>query len=126
MDTYGKQTFHRNLNGKDGAMWSIVMNHGGGKKSHPQRKLYAEGVTIKQPSGVKFERCLAGAKRAVFAWFKTGMTCTDDLAPALPENAQRVRFNPKAGDTYFHIDGVRVDSLSQVWCLENGECWAVR
>ena len=119
------KTFHRNLNGKDGAAWSIVApSEDGKRKASAVATCYAETVKVKQPSGVKFERCLAGAKRAVFAWFKAAEV--EQLTPPLASDAQRVRFNPKAGDTFFHIDGQRVDSLSQVWCLENGECWAVR
>ena len=115
-----KATFHRNLNAKAGNAWSFVVS---GKATQAQT-VYAQGVTVKQPSGKKFEQCLAGGKRGVFAYFKSEQVAPN-VACEIPANAIRVRFNPKNGDRFFHVDGQRVDAMRQVWCAANGECWAV-
>ena len=114
-----KTTFHRNLNAKDGNMWSFNVGQG----ATQAREIYAVDVSIKQPSGKKFEQCLQGAKRAVFAWFKTSQIST--TCPPLPVNAIRIRFNPKNGDKFFHVDGKRVDHMRQVWAMNDGTCWAI-
>ena len=113
-------TFHRNLNAKETA-WSYNEGNGAIQVS----SLYAENVSIKQPSGKKFIACLNGTgNRAVFAWFRCLKVILDSVE--LPDNAQRVNFNPKNGDRFFHINGKRVDRLSRVWCLPNGQCYAIR
>jgi hypothetical protein len=123
-------TFHRNLNATRGNAWSVKDPNVNQGKPQQMGWVTAENVTIKQPSGKKFNDCLEGGNRSVFAWFKTKTIfyCEpgylygvryDNLKP------QRVRFNPKAGDTCFHIDGKRVDKLRKVWCLPNGECWGI-
>ena len=117
-----KFTFHRNLNAKGGNKWSFKAN--GGSATQAQT-LVASDVTIKQPSGKKFEHCLQGGKRGVFAWFKT--TSLEINAPCdVPPHAKRVRFNPKRGDKYFMMDGERVDFLAQAWMTASGECYAIR
>ena len=113
--------FYRNLNGKNGVKWSI--QHGSTPVQHATA-LYAEDVSIKQPSGKAFDRCVNGGKRAVFAWFKSDTVQTDDIPP-IPSDAVRVRFNPTEGQRCFSVNGVRVDSLQRVWCDETGQCFAV-
>lgn len=115
-----KATFHRNLSATGGNAWSFVANG----KATQAATIYAEGVTVKQPSGKKFDACLAGGKRGVFAWFKSNDVRPNENPP-MPDNAVRIRFNPKNGDKFFHANGGRVDAIGAVWCLENGECWGV-
>ena len=115
-----KTTIHRNLNAGV-EKWSFCQ-----PKATRARCLVAHNVTAKQPSGKKFETCLAGGKRGVFAWFKTSEPidiCPEN--PFVPANAVRVRFNPKAGDLFFHIDGERVDNFETVYFLDSGECWVI-
>ena len=111
---------YRNLNGTGGHKWSYKKS---GDIVIRTACLYAESVTIKQPSGQAFSACLAGGHRAIFAWFKS--PAVELTPPPMPETAQRVRFNPRNGDTFFHIDGERVDSLSQVWFDAAGNCFGV-
>jgi len=129
-------TFHRNLNATNGRAWSVKNPLENDGRPVQYAYVYAEGVTIKQPSGKKFDQCLEGGKRSVFAWFKTNtmLECKDADAVdwtgrgwcELPsDDAVRVRFNPKEGDKAFHVEGRVVHHLEQVWCLPNGECWAV-
>ncbi len=40
-------------------------------------------------------------------------------------HAQRVRFNPKNGEKYFHINGERVNAMRHVWCTAEGKCFAI-
>ena len=115
-----KATFHRNLNATNGNAWSFVFNG----KATQAKTIYACNVTAKQPSGKKFDAVIAGTgNRSVFAWFKSGNVCPNDGTP-VSADAVRIRFNPKNGDKFFHVDGKRIDSMRQVWCLENGECYA--
>tara|TARA_R110000822_G_scaffold151586_2_gene290727 strand:- start:2795 stop:3154 length:360 start_codon:yes stop_codon:yes gene_type:complete len=113
-------TFHRNLNATHGNAWTFIKDG----TTTQATTLVAHNVTIKQPSGKKFLHCLNGGKRGVFAWFKTKQIVANDQI-ALPLNAKRIRFNPKHGDTYFHIDGTRVDSLRVVFCLSSGACYGI-
>ena len=67
---------YRNLNATGPDEWSIQLN------SQPVNRatcIYAENVTIKQPSGKKFNKCLAGGNRAVFAWFKSDNAITNNI-----------------------------------------------
>jgi len=86
-------------------------------------------VTIKQPSGKSFENCLNGGNRSVFAWFKTKDITADIDNKVLINSAtnefRRIRFNPKNGDMFFHINGKRIDNLKTVYCLSNGECYGI-
>jgi hypothetical protein len=112
-------TFHRNLNAK-GKAWSFVQNG----KATQAKSIFAQFVTVKQPSGKKFEQCLAGGKRGVFAWFKSDEVWAD-CTPDIPDHAVRIRFNPKHGQKFFQTeDGQRVDKMTHVWCTESGECYA--
>lgn len=114
-------TFHRNLNATNGNAWSFVVNG----KATQAKCIYAENVIAKQPSGKKFAAIIDGTsnRRAVFAWFKSG-NISPNKETAISANAVRIRFNPKSGDKFFHVDGERIDSMRQVWCLANGECYA--
>ena len=138
-----KATFHRNLNAKNGNAWSYVVDG----KATQAKSIFAQFVTVKQPSGKKFEACLTGGNRGVFAWLKSNEVWAngkrvghepkhnfqrvaaqvwDDYTPDIPDNAVRIRFNPKNGQKFFQTeDGAKVDSMTQVWCKENGECWAI-
>ena len=112
---------YRNLNATGLNKWSIQLN------SQPVNRatcIYAENVTIKQPSGKKFNQCLAGGNRAVFAWFKSDNAITDNI-PDLPANAVRINFNPKNGDQWFHVAGVKVDFIKQCYLLNDGTAWGV-
>jgi len=114
---------HRNLHSKpdDGRAWSY---YGPGSK-HVQHTgaMILDNVTVKQPSGKAFNRTMAGGKRAVFTWFKSDSVHigTTEHPPA---NAVRVRFNPRNGDRFFHIDGKRVDYMRRVWLTAGGESYA--
>ena len=77
-------TFHRNLNGGD-HKWSVVVSG----KANKCFSIYACDVTVKQPSGKKFDSCIAGGKRGVFAWFKSE-SVQPDFQPDIPSNALRV------------------------------------
>jgi hypothetical protein len=115
------KTFHRNLNGGE-HKWSVVVNG----KATKCFSVYACDVTVKQPSGKKFDSCIAGGKRGVFAWFKSE-SVQPDFQSEIPSSALRVFFNPKKGDTFFKTsDGVRLDYAAQIWCTTSGECYAVR
>ena len=104
-----------------GNRWSFRVNSG---KCSQARTLYAENVTIKQPSGKAFEQCLEGGNRSVFAWFKTS-ALTVNCPVEIPAHAKRVRFNPKRGERFFSIDGQRIDFLSKAWLTSDGECFAI-
>mgnify|MGYP005819571049 CR=1 FL=1 len=112
--------FYRNLNGTCGRPWSYKPH---GVVVHATT-LVAYNVTIKQPSGQAFTQCLNGGHRAIFAWFKS-KDVTADTAVSLPPNAKRIHFNPRRGDTCFHIDGKRVDTLRVVWCCDDGMCYGI-
>ena len=114
-------TFHRNLNATNGNKWSF--NDGNGATQ--AKRIYANKVTVKQPSGKKFEQCLLGGNRAVFAWFKSKTVVIESAVPQLAQDAVRIRFNPKLGHKCFQTEnGHRVDFMREVWCEANGECWA--
>tara|TARA_R110000751_G_scaffold270640_1_gene370426 strand:- start:252 stop:635 length:384 start_codon:yes stop_codon:yes gene_type:complete len=112
---------YRNLNAKGSDRWSLKL---GTQPVDHAECIYAENVTIKQPSGQGFTKCLAGGHRAVFAWFKSDNAITDNI-PALPANAVRINFNPKNGDQWFHVNGVKVDTLKQCYLLNDGTAWGV-
>ena len=115
-----KATFHRNLNATNGNAWSFVFNG----KATQAKTIYACNVSVKQPSGKKFDAVIAGTgNRSVFAWFRSGNVSPNDATP-VSADAVRIRFNPKNGDKFFHVDGKRIDSMRQVWCLEDGTCYA--
>tara|TARA_R110002012_G_scaffold10074_1_gene46840 strand:+ start:127 stop:480 length:354 start_codon:yes stop_codon:yes gene_type:complete len=114
-------SFHRNLNATGGNRWSFRVNSG---KCSQARTLYAENVTIKQPSGKAFEQCLQGGNRSVFAWFKTS-ALTVNCPVEIPAHAKRVRFNPKRGERFFSMNGQRIDFLSRAWLTSDGECFAI-
>ena len=116
-----KYSFHRNLNATNGRKWSFKVNSG---KTTQALFIHAKNVSIKQPSGKKFEECLAGGNRSVFAWFKTNEIIVDKPV-SIPAHAKRVNFNPKKGQSFFSIDNEKVDFLSEVFCDGNGNCWAV-
>ena len=85
-------------------------------------------VTVKQPSGKKFLACVdEGKKRAVFTWFKSENLVQLDSSEStqIPANAVRVRFNPRNGDRFFHVDGRRIDAMKTVYLLSTGECFAI-
>jgi len=112
---------YRNLNATGLDRWSIQLNT---QPVDHAECIYAENVTIKQPSGKKFNQCLAGGNRAVFAWFKSDNAITDNI-PGLPANAVRINFNPKNGDQWFHVAGVKVDFIKKCYLLNDGTAWGV-
>ena len=118
-------TFHRNLNATHGRSWTYKPNG----YSVQATTLVAHNVTIKQPSGKSFEQCLTGGNRSVFAWFKTTDITADIDNKVLINSAtnefRRIRFNPKNGDMFFHINGKRVDNLKTVYCLSDGRCYGI-
>jgi len=118
-------TFHRNLNATHGRSWTYKPNG----YAVQATTLVAHNVTIKQPSGKSFENCIKGGNRSVFAWFKTTDITADIDNKVLINSAtnefRRIRFNPKNGDMFFHINGKRVDNLKTVYCLSNGECYGI-
>ena len=121
-------TAHRNLNAKSiSATWSYydrsILPH----RVQPASALILQSVTIKQPSGKKFQTTLRGGKRSVYAWFKSENLVPLDSSdsPKIPANAVRVRFNPRNGDRFFHVDGRRVDAMQTVYLLSTGECFAI-
>ena len=118
-------TFHRNLNATNGNAWTYKPNG----YAVQATTLVAHNVTIKQPSGKSFEQCLTGGNRSVFAWFKTTDITADIDNKVLINSAtrelRRIRFNPKNGDMFFHINGKRIDNLKTVYCLSNGECYGI-
>ena len=116
--------WHRNLNAKPPYAWSYSWM---GEPMRQAKWIYSQNVTIKQPSGNSFEQCLAGGKRAVFAWFKCEWVLTDeDVAVPNFDKLTRVRFNPKQGDENFYtsLHG-KVDKLTEAYGTPDGECWAV-
>ena len=137
LETTKTTTFYRNLNGTNGNKWSIKSpGHNEGRVMH-SKAITAGSVTIKHGSGKAFEKCLEGGHRAVFAWFKTKdalwTECSDIVKGHIESGEdmqgrkiERVRFNPTKGDRYFNIGGERVDHLSRVFCLENGDCYGIR
>ena len=69
--------------------------------------------------------------RKVFAFYKAVSIRINPKPKALtlPSDAERIYFNPKAGDTYFHFrrngKKFKVDHLSKVYALANGETYGV-
>ena len=115
-------TWHRNLNAKHGNAWSYNVGNG----ATQAQIVYSQNTTAKQPSGKKFDACLLGGKRGVFAWFKCASVLVNESAPPLPANAVQIRFNPQAGQKYFQTnDGVRVDFMRESWGMADGTCWAI-
>lgn len=118
-------TFHRNLNATHGNAWTFIQDG----TTTQATTLVAHNVTIKQPSGKKFLHCLNGGKRGVFAWFKTKSIIADIDNKVLINSAtrefRRIRFNPKNGDMFFHINGKRIDNLKTVYCLSDGTCYGI-
>ena len=115
-------TWHRNLSATNGNRWSFNAGNG----ATQCQTIYSANTTAKQPSGKKFDACLAGGNRAVFAWFKTASVLVNENVPEIPADAVQIRFNPKVGQRYFQTnDGVRVDFMRQVWGKADGTCWAI-
>ena len=121
-------TAHRNLNAKsDRETWSFYDRSIKPLRTQPASALVLQNVTIKQPSGKKFEATMRGEKRAVFTWFRAESLETRknyQLIP-IPDDAVRIRFNPRNGDRFFHVDGKRVDAMRTVYLLSTGECFAI-
>ena len=121
-------TAHRNLNAKSSnATWSFYDLGIKPKRTQPASALILQTVTVKQPSGKKFQATLRGGKRSVYAWFKSEsleVLESSDCLP-IPANAVRVRFNPRNGDRFFHANGERVDAMRTVYLLSTGECYAI-
>ena len=103
--------------------WSYKLNKTGETVSHAVT-ITARNVTIKQPSGKAFNECLQGGYRAVFAWFKSDNVQVNNSL-SIPSEAKRIRFNPKNGDKWFHIDGIKVDFLRKAYLDGNGNAWGV-
>jgi len=122
-------TAHRNLNAKsDRETWSFYDLSIKPKRTQPASVLILQNVTVKQPSGQKFLACVdEGKKRSVFTWFRAEsleiLESSENLQ--IPANALRVRFNPRNGDRFFHVDGRRVDAMQTVYLLSTGECYAI-
>ena len=117
-------TFHRNLNATHGRAWTYKPNG----YAVQATTLVAHNVTIKQPSGQSFEQCLTGGSRSVFAWFKTKDITADidnEVLTVATRFLLRIRFNPKNGDMFFHINGKRIDNLKTVYCLSDGRCYGI-
>jgi hypothetical protein len=121
-------TAHRNLNAKsDLETWSFYDLSIKPKRTQPASALILQNVTIKQPSGKKFLACVdEGKKRSVFTWFRAESLETRKKYQlvTIPEDAARVRFNPRNGDRFFHVDGRRIDAMKTVYLLSTGECFA--
>ena len=121
-------TAHRNLNAKsDRETWSFYDLSIKPKRTQPASVLILQNVTVKQPSGSKFLACVdEGKKRSVFTWFKSESLEVLESSDCLqiPEDAVRVRFNPRNGDRFFHANGERVDAMRTVYLLSTGECFA--
>jgi len=117
-----KTKLHYNLN-RGG--WSVTPPK---SKVMPARTVHGTGVTIKQPSGKAFDECLSGSARAVFTWFKCDAVEIDGPSQR-PAHAERLYFNPRRGDSFFHVvrDGqkVRVDSLVECWGEADRSMWGV-
>ena len=122
-------TAHRNLNAKsDRETWSFYDLSITPKRTQPASALILQSVTIKQPSGKKFLACVdEGKKRSVFTWFRAESLETRKKYQlvTIPKNAVRIRFNPRNGDRFFHIDGKRIDAMETVYLLSTGECFAI-
>ena len=117
--------FHRNLNK---GCWSYVMS----KTLHCPQAVLVD-VVVRHPSfGNKhFAKCHAGTgSRKVFAWFKAA-TVQPEAMEDIPDNAERICFDPTKGDTHFHVrrgnDKVIVDHLSKAWATadSDGAMWAI-
>lgn len=122
---------HRNLHslkpGSKALPWSYY-DHGA-KHVSGAHSMVLFDVVPKQPSGKAFDECLAGTGyRAVFAWFKAEGAEIDSISnpewQMLGKKIVRLRFNPKNGDKFFHVDGKRFDGASTVWLMSNGEAYA--
>ena len=136
---------HRNLHslkpGSKANPWSYYGH--GAKRVMGAHNMVLFDVVPKQPSGKAFDECLAGTGyRAVFAWLKCERAEIDSLRvweweANLEEGGsdnprfdlhgkpiKRLRFNPKNGDKFFHVDGKRFDGAETVWLLSNGEAYA--
>ena len=121
---------HRNLHslkpGSKALPWSYY-DHGAKHVSGAHNMVLFD-VVPKQPSGKAFDECLAGGSRSVFAWFKAERAEIDSISnpewQMLGKKIVRLRFNPKNGDKFFHVDGKRFGGASTVWLLSNGEAYA--
>ena len=111
--------FHRNLNKR---CWSYVMS----KTLHCSQAVLID-VVVRHPSlGNKhFAKCHAGTgSRKVFAWFKAD-TVQPEVMGDIPDNAERIHFDPTKGDTHFHVirngEKVIVDHLSKAWATADSD-----
>ena len=117
---------HRNLHSltrPDVKAWSFYAD--GQKRVQGSEAMTLYGVTPHHPTPTnkKFQKCLAGGARSVFAWLNAEDYRT--TAGPVPPNAERVRFNPTTGAECFHIDGVRFEGAPVVYLLSDGSAWAV-
>ena len=117
---------YRNLNCKksSGNRWSIRRN---GKVEGHIQSIVAFDVTCNVRSETKkFQDCLAGGKRSVFAWFETDRVTFKNETVAIPEDAKPIRFNPRErGETYFMCDGRKVTHFKKVWLTATGEAFGI-
>ena len=92
-----------------------------------------QNVTVKHPSpnNKQFIICLEGGKRKVFAWFKVNKLTINPRVNSVQANllGERIYFNPTKGDKFFHFrrngKKFKVDYLSKVYALSNGETYGV-
>jgi hypothetical protein len=119
--------FHRNLNK---GCWSYVPN----KTLHCSQAVLVD-VVVRHPSfgNQHFAKCHNGTgSRKVFAWFKAVDVYLDPVALTdIPDNAERIHFDPTKGDTHFHVrrngEKIIVDHLSKAWATadSDGAMWAI-
>ena len=118
--------FHRNINK---GCWT----------HKPQGKAvrYAQAVlfdiVVKHPSfgNKKFVACHnKTGPRKVFAHFMAAQVQPETMTD-IPDNAERIHFDPTKGDTHFHVrrngEKIIVDHLSQAWATadSDGAMWAI-
>ena len=133
---------HRNLHSltrSNVKAWSFYAD--GCKRVQGAERLTLYGVTPHHPTPTnkKFQKCLAGGARSVFAWFNAEDYRTDTLgAPSkygravdsmtdahIRTVAKRIRFNPTTGAEYFHVDGIKWEGSAIVWLLSDGSAWEI-
>ena len=118
--------FHRNLNK---GCWT--------HKPQGYSVFYSQAIladiVVKHPSfgNKKFVACHNGTgTRKVFAHFMAA-TGQPEAMEDIPDNAERIHFDPTKGDTHFHVrrgnDKVIVDHLSKAWATADadGAMWAI-
>lgn len=122
--------WHRNLNATTRAhAWSGYF--GPSKNVQHAETVVLRDVEIKAPSGKKWEALREAVangdkgRRAVFTWWWAESFTVNSASFDIPENAERVRFNPRK-DEGFHIDGNPVTHLRMAWLDSDGSAWGVR